>query len=169
MGKEINETEKAPVDENKLIEKKEFIVEAYRSSFDKDLAYRKCGVTTEEALKLDTDISFQNRLNIILIKEQEKVLHNLRELMESPKDDVRLKATIALGRILYPSKFIEDNKKEQEPVRQDINVTVLNKVEMEVKKEEHAAEVLGILVESGAIKPRTVKSSESKIKQIRST
>lgn len=88
-----------------IAEKKERIIASFRESFDKDMAYKKLGVTEEERAMLDMDTEFQNRIEFILIEERESIIRKFRNFSISENEQVAFKATEALGKILYPSFF----------------------------------------------------------------
>ena len=156
-----------PIDFEELANKKEYVVQAYQASFDREMAYKKCGVTDEEAKFLNQDQEFQDRLLYFLIEEREEILSDLRNLCKSEKEEVRLKATLARGKMFYASRFDEDSKIET-PQTQKVDVVVHNTIELAIKKEDHAAEVLGILAENGVFQPGTSGLIDSKVESIHS-
>lgn len=97
-----------------LKEKKELIVDSYSLTFDKEMAYKKVGLTSEEIVEFNEDQEFQNRLEIFLIVEREKVIKNLRAFMDSTDEKISFKATTDIGMILYKDFF--DGLKE--PVKE---------------------------------------------------
>lgn len=99
-----------------LNEQKEHVVNCYQKTYDKDIAYLKCGLTKEEIKILDNDLEFQQRLNYILAEEKEFIIGRLRTLSSSAdKDSVALSAVVKLGEILYAEVFnsIKDDKETQ--------------------------------------------------------
>jgi len=98
-----------------LDESKELIIESYRKTYDKFLAYEKCGLSKEEIKFLEEDKYFQERLSFHKAQQKEDIISKLKELMNTAeKEDTQLKAVIKLGEILYPEAFvqIEDKKTE---------------------------------------------------------
>jgi hypothetical protein len=96
-----------------LDEKKEMVIQCYRKTYDKNVAYTKCSLTAEEILLLDSDKDFQARLNYVLAEQKEFIIGRLTTLCSSSdKDEVALKATIKLGEIIYSEVFsaTEDDK-----------------------------------------------------------
>ena len=88
-----------------ITEKKERIIASFRESFDKDMAYKKLGVTEQERVILDTDAEFLNRIEFILIEERESIIRRFRKFQDAENEQVAFKATEALGKMLYPSFF----------------------------------------------------------------
>ena len=88
-----------------IAEKKERIIASFRELFDKEMSYKKLGVTEEERVMLDMDTEFQNRIEFILIEERENIIRKYRNFSISENEQVAFKATEALGKILYPSFF----------------------------------------------------------------
>lgn len=151
-----------------LNEKKDFILDSFKRSFDKELAYSKSQVTDKEREALENDKDFQALIRYYLIAEQERLVTSLRELLDSDKEDIKLKATMALGKILYPSRFDEaeaKKAKDHEPQKIDINVNL----EMAMKREEYAAQVLAILATSGLLESQSQGDSTSEDEQVYSS
>lgn len=88
-----------------IAEKKELVLRSFREAFNRDMAYRKCGVTEKEREILDKDSEFQNRLQYVLIEERERIVKKLQSLSDSENEQIAYKATISLGEILYPEMF----------------------------------------------------------------
>lgn len=88
-----------------LTEKKELILQSYAETFDRTMAYARVGLTDEEIGELDLDEDFQFRLSLRLIAERESILRRLRNLSESGDEKISFRATIELGKILYPEAF----------------------------------------------------------------
>lgn len=147
-----------------LDEKKEVVVAAYQKTFDKSLAYRKAGCTSEESSLLDEDDGFQERLDYFLFNERERVYGSLSALAVSADSDaVRLKATLEMGKIIYPSRFIEGYDEE-------LGTRRLGKIEVEHTNDsiDVTAEVLAILAECGVLAPRAQGSSRHKVDELHS-
>lgn len=108
-----------------LIQIKEQIVESYSRTFDKDMAYAKVSLTTQEKEILDKDEDFQNRLYIYKISECETLIERLKQFKDSEDDKIALKATIELGQNIYP-EFFKPNKSKNTV---DINVNTNTKEE----------------------------------------
>ena len=85
-----------------IAEKKERILLSFREAFDKEMAYRKLGVTQAEKDLLDGDAEFQDRLMFILIEERERIIRRFQNLAISENEQVALKANTELGKMLYP-------------------------------------------------------------------
>lgn len=119
-----------------IAEKKERIIASFRESFDKDMAYKKLGVTEEERAMLDMDTEFQNRIEFILIEERESIIRKFRNFSISENEQVAFKATEVLGRILYPSFF--DGLKEP-----GVNINLGMTKEEEQRIHEEYAVLLG--------------------------
>ena len=88
-----------------LTEKKELIVQSFQESYDKDMAYRKLGLTEEEKVLLDGDKEFQQRLDYFLILKRETLIRRLDILCTAENDATALKAILELGKILYTDAF----------------------------------------------------------------
>lgn len=92
-------------------EQKEIVVECFSKTFDKEMSYEKACLTEEEILELERDKSFQSRLNLFLIEQRENLMKRLNDLSSSNDEKISLKATIELGKYVYPSKFVDPPKK----------------------------------------------------------
>ena len=141
-----------------LEEKKEWIVDSYRSSFDKESAYIKCGISIEEKELLEKDLEFQDRLKFYLIEEQERIFNILKDLSNNPKPEIALKATLAIGRMIYPNRFIEEDlknllNKPTEPIE----------FPKEPLEKDHGGRVLEILMQSGVFKSGIGKTPKTEI------
>jgi len=99
------------MENRELTEKKELVVNSYKKTFDKDMSYKKAGVTEDERAVLDTDKEFQSRLELFLIEERERVIQNLRTFMDSDNEGLSYKATMDMAEVLYPD-FFEAKKKD---------------------------------------------------------
>ena len=148
------------IGEDELNEKKERIVESYSKLFDLSLAYDKNGTTQEERKLLDEDESFQGRIKYFLIKAREDVFHDLKDIADcgSKDDNVRLRAILELGKIVYPQKFVEgyndeDGSKSLGKIEVNHNLTI--------NKDGYAAEILKILSESGGLQSTVEGDSSS--------
>lgn len=117
-----------------IYEKKELILRSFSEAFDKDMAYKKVGLTDLERETLEHDTEFQDRLDLCLINEREKIIRKLNNFSVSENDQVAFKATIELGKILYPSFF--DNLKDETKV--NVNVNVKTKEEEDRIDEEYS-------------------------------
>lgn len=107
-----------------IIQKKERIVESYREAFDKNMAYRKVGVTPEEKIELEKDEEFQSRLQFLLFEERERIIRRFQNLAISDNEQVALKANTELGKMLYP-----DMCESLKDPAVNVNVNVLSKEE----------------------------------------
>ena len=105
-------------------EKKEQIYNSYKESFDKKMAYKKVGLTEDESKEMDSDTEFQDRLQILLIAERERIIRRFRNMAESENEQVALKANTELGKMLYP-----DMCESLKDPGVSINVNVLTKEE----------------------------------------
>lgn len=97
-------------------EKKEQIVNSYKKSYDKNVAYMKCGLTKEEITILERDKDFQDRLTYILAEQKEYIIGRLTTLSSSAdKDSVALAAVTKLGEIIYAEAFaaVKDSNKTE--------------------------------------------------------
>lgn len=145
-----------------LEEKKESIVLSYSASFDKDGSYLLADLTEEEKELLDKDEDFQLRLKYSLLREKERLISELQSLTKSLDEKIKLSAIEKLGKILYPETFVTDPKlKSKEPV-ENPNKPPINFI----LTEEHAAEVLRILAESGVFQSSAPIAVDSKNKPI---
>lgn len=131
-----------------LPEKKELIVNSFRSSFDKDMAYQVVGMSVEEVEQLEQDEKFQARLNSLLISEKEKIITKLRSFMDSPDDRIAFQATTDLGKILYPEFF----KRLNAP----INVKMSR--ELTEEEEERIANEYGLLLGNKRVSKKSISS-----------
>ena len=85
-----------------IAEKKERILLSFREAFDKEMSYRKLGVTPVEKELLDGDAEFQDRLMFVLIEERERIIRRFQNMANSENEQVALKANTELGKMLYP-------------------------------------------------------------------
>jgi hypothetical protein len=90
-----------------LDEKKEIIVESFKRTFDKGMAYEKATLTEDEIDTLNDDQEFQSRLQFYIIKERERVINNYKEFMDSENERIAFEATKDFAKLLYPEYFIE--------------------------------------------------------------
>lgn len=118
-------------------EKKELIINSFKKSFDKVMAYQTACLTEEEIDQLESDPAFQSRMTGLIISEKEKIIANLREFMDCPDDKIAFNATIEYGKILYPEMF-----KRLTPVA---NLKVSNK-DIDEKEEARIEEELHLLL-----------------------
>ncbi len=102
-----------------LKEKKEVIITSYSKLFDKEVAYAKVNLTESEREHLDNDEEFQDRLSFFLIEEQEKIIEKMRSFVDSPDDKIAFKATVDLGKILYPEFFDGLNPKSELTIKDE--------------------------------------------------
>lgn len=136
-----------------LSEQKELVVQAYQRSLDLRVAYSACRLSKEEEEILNKDTQLQSRLDTILIQEKEGVYSSLKTIMQGgDSDTVRLKATIEIGRIIHPSRFIEGYDEELEE-KKPLKVEVTHSTSGDLN-EDQATQVLRILEKSGAIPAR---------------
>ena len=90
-----------------LAEKKEIIVGCYQATYDLELAYLKAAVTEPERATLDADRQFQQRLLYFWIQRKEETVRNLEKFMKSANEQISFKATIEMGKYIYPEFFID--------------------------------------------------------------
>ena len=90
-----------------LDEKKEIVVESFKRTFDKGMAYEKATLTEDEIDTLNEDQEFQSRLQFYIIQERERVINNYRTFMDSDNDRLAFEATKDFAKLLYPEYFIE--------------------------------------------------------------
>ena len=90
-----------------LDEKKEVIIESYRKTFDKNMAYNKASLSEDEIDVLDNDEEFQDILYFYVIKERESIIENYRSFMDSVNERLAFEATKDFAKLLYPEYFIE--------------------------------------------------------------
>lgn len=83
-------------------EQKELVANSYQETFDKEMAYTKIGLTSDQKETLNKDAEFQNRLAIFLIEEREKIIKTLRRHMDSDDDKISFTATTKIAEVLYP-------------------------------------------------------------------
>jgi len=107
-------------------EKKERIYQSYKESFDKKMAYKKVGVSEDEAKLIDSDAEFQDRLQFLLIEEKERIIRRFRNMAQSDNEQIALKANTELGKMIYP-EMCESLKDPGV----NINVNVMTKEEEE--------------------------------------
>jgi hypothetical protein len=144
-----------------FVEKKEWIVDSYKSLYDKDLAYIRCGVTEEERKILDADVSFQDRLQFTRIQKVSELVNQLDEFRNMIKPDATaLKALMLLGQMVCPEKFIiKEPTKEDKPLEVDVNLNIIKTI----TQDDYSAEVLGILAASGVLQPKTEDAANPEI------
>lgn len=99
-----------------LEERVEVAVSCYAKTFDKRLAYKKAGITSEEAQELDRNEGFQSRMDYYLILEKERVLEELQNLTRSPDERIKIKAVLEYGRLVYPEFFKEPEEEPKPPI-----------------------------------------------------
>lgn len=90
-----------------LDEKKEVVVESFKRTFDKGMAYEKATLTEDEIDSLNDDQEFQSRLQFYIIQEREMVINNYRTFMNSDNDRLAFEATKDFAKLLYPEYFVE--------------------------------------------------------------
>lgn len=95
-----------------LREKKEVAVDAFRNTYDKELAYTKAGCTEEEIVLLEQDTEFQERLTYYLIEQKEELVLAARRLLESEDPKISYNAIFKLGELIYPEFFLKTQKKQ---------------------------------------------------------
>jgi hypothetical protein len=95
-----------------LSEKKEVIVGCFRNTYDLELSYLKAAVTDEERASLDEDTEFQQRLLYFWILKKEETVKKLEGLMQSANEQISFKATVELGKYIYPEFFIDRLKRD---------------------------------------------------------
>lgn len=144
-----------------LEEKKELVVEAYQRSFDLDLSYLKSGINDDERKLLNQDSDFQERLQYFLIEEKERIFSTLRALILCGDDKTALKATIELGKMIYPNRFVEGYDEKTGEKRLG---TI--KHDLEIIHNDTIAEVLKVLDECGALAPRIVQDDSAEADEI---
>ena len=87
-------------------EQKEIAVQSYARTFDKDMAYTKAGLSKVAREELDKDPEFQERLNLYLIVERERIIEKFRNFMDSGDEKVSFQATVKLAEVLYSDFFV---------------------------------------------------------------
>jgi hypothetical protein len=102
-----------------LAEKKELILASYSLAFDREMAYAKVSLTKDERELLKDDEEFQSRLANVLINQREKLIRQLNSLSNSVDEQISLKATLELGKILYPTGFSRTGDDDPEKSKKD--------------------------------------------------
>jgi len=127
-------------------EQKEIVVNSYAKTFDKELAYKKVGLTEEEIALLENDPGFQDRLSYFLIEQRELIIEKYQNFMLSQNDNIAFKATQDFAKLIYPDFFnnLKDKDKEKEPDK-GVNLTINMPMsqEDEERLEKEFGEVLG--------------------------
>ena len=116
-------------------EKKELIVDSYIKTYDKDLAYKTHSLSEEEINFLEEDKDFQDRLLFYESKKKETLIDKLSDLMESEKEEIQLKATMALGEIIYPKKFKSSSGSEPVNIFTGDNIIVSKEEQSRIEYE----------------------------------
>ena len=142
-------------------ETKQMIINSYRVTFDKATAYMQPGLTKDDISFLEKDQIFQENLFFYLVQERERILTVLKNLSESvtAKDEIRLKATIELGKVIWPEMFQPRDKTillTEKPEEEVVDDKAL------VDDTDHTATVLEILSKNGAFKPRAKDNAQGK-------
>lgn len=155
-------------------ELKEKLLEEYRNLYDLNLTYIKLRISEEDQKTLNADTAFQARIKYLLIEKRERLFESLESLMVgSNNDSVRLKATMELGRMLHPSRFIEGVVEDEDGHQtKDLGtVTVNHQGELKVTDEliTRTASVFRILEESGALKSRAVSDDDTEDDEVQSS
>jgi hypothetical protein len=142
-------------------EKKEWIIDSYKSLYDKELSYIKCGVTAEERKTLEADTSFQERIQFTRLQKVEELVNQLDEFRNMIKPDpTALKALILLGQMICPERFvIKEEDKDKKPQELNLNLNIIKTI----TQDDYSAEVLGILAASGVLQPKTEDAADSEI------
>lgn len=83
----------------------ELVFRNYVKSLDLTIAMRRAGCTDEEAEELKSDEEFMARIELVDFDVQEELITSLRELCQSPNENVKLSATLKLGEMVYKSRF----------------------------------------------------------------
>lgn len=95
-------------------EQKELIVQSYARTFDKEMAYKKVGLSPQEQIALDNDEDLQERFTFFLIEEREKIISKFRTFMDSEDEKISFQATVKLAEVLYPDFFSVKDKKSKD-------------------------------------------------------
>ena len=114
-----------------ISEKKELILSSYKTSYDKEMSYKRNNVSPEERELLDNDEGFQIRLEHILSQEKERIINKLRGFMDCGDTKIAFQATTALGNILYPEFF----KRMATPVNVKVSKELTDEEESRIAEE----------------------------------
>jgi hypothetical protein len=101
-------------------EKCELIFQAYKKSFDLEVALvtSQVGLTPGERASLSNDVEFQARLDLADALLKETLVQNLSNIARlSAQDGVKLSANKDLGRMFYPKRF-----KDVDPPAPSVNM-----------------------------------------------
>ena len=128
---------------------KEVIAQSYAKTFDKQMAYTKVGLTTEEIEDLEMDESFQERLKLILIAERERIINNLRTFMDAENEKIAYQATKDFALLLYPEYF--------KPLKEEADSSA-KEIENSEEEDDRIREEYGELIQS----PKKFSKSENK-------
>lgn len=92
-----------------LDEKIELIYDSYTRSLDYEIACLRADLTDEEREQVDQNEFLHLRMRLWDAEIQEELITNLRNLAKSDNENIKLKATLDLGKMIYKKRF--DSKK----------------------------------------------------------
>ena len=90
-----------------LEEKMEMVYQSYLRNLDLELALGKptLGLSEEEKEAIRDDEYFRARVEFVDSELQEELILNLRNLAKSENENIQLKSTLELGKMVYKKRF----------------------------------------------------------------
>ena len=106
-------------------EKIEVLFYSFERTLDYDIACLRADLTPEEQDRADNDETLHARIALCIADEKEALITNMRDLTKSNFANIKLRATIELGKIVYPEVFGDKAKGTEQPV--NVNVYMRGK------------------------------------------
>jgi hypothetical protein len=98
--------------------KQEAVFNTFRRTFDYDLALRTWDVSQEERIAMETNQLHMMRLKKVEEDAKAQIIDSLLTLSKKGKtDNIKLSATVELGRVIYRERFVpKEEKTNDSPV-----------------------------------------------------
>jgi hypothetical protein len=98
--------------------KQEAVFNTFRRTFDYDLALRTWDVSQEERIAMETNQLHMMRLKKVEEDAKAQIIDSLLTLSKKGKtDNIKLNATVELGRVIYRERFVpKEEKTNDSPV-----------------------------------------------------
>ena len=106
-------------------EKIEVLFDSFERTLDYNIACLRADLTPGEREQADKDETLHARMAIYIADEKEELIANMRSLAKSNFDNVKLRATLELGKMIYAEVFSDKAKGTDEPV--NVNVYMRGK------------------------------------------
>ena len=106
-------------------EQKETVYNHYCMSFDIDIAALRSGLSGDEVVELKDDSDFMFRLQLEDAEVKTDIMTSLRSLIESDNENIKLRATLELGTVLYRKRFKTTNQMPIESTDKPTKITLV--------------------------------------------